>query len=152
MHTVYCLPVACCTPRHTQTDCCSSHFTRESVSVFIRRWRVGNKLSWLRGCASARCSPHQPDVIWTRWLGNVFQTMQCWILFQNYLTVSLAAHPCFPRNNTGPCSSNAAPCLASSPVFPLTGMQQCLAPHSSLQVQRQHPDILQSTYSLLPLP
>jgi len=49
------------------------------------------------------------------------------------------------------------------PPFSLTEMPQCLAPHSSLQVQRQHPDSLQTVlkslqatyslnYSLLPLP
>ena len=34
-----------------------------NLSVFIRRWRVGNKLSWLRGWGSPRCPP---QIIYTQ--------------------------------------------------------------------------------------
>ena len=53
--------LAALTPRHTRwLNFSSRHFTRESVSVFIRRWRMDNKLSWLRGWASPAVSTTSP--------------------------------------------------------------------------------------------
>ena len=50
VHTLYCWPLACCTPPHTHTH-------THSDSVLVRRWRMGNKLSWLRGWGIPRFPP-----------------------------------------------------------------------------------------------
>jgi len=56
--------LAALTPCHAHSlKFSTSHFTRESVSVFIRKWCVGNKLSWLRGWASLRCPPQVLNVL-----------------------------------------------------------------------------------------
>ena len=57
--------LAALTPRHIRwLNFSSSHFTRESVSFFRRRWRMGNKLSWLCGWSSPRFPPQVQGRKW----------------------------------------------------------------------------------------